>query len=332
MELASYRDTLEPGRPTAVHASLSRTHFFPSCSTPPWQLDGVIGALISGGCKREDLFAWYDEAYPVSFRQGRVLNRHDPVLERHGVPAESSGPDAKTVLYSPKGTMRTLGELFPDGIPLMERLANAQAVHLPTLRTRHDTVISGAAMSLLEGLMGPACRRIGGAAGDALVDILRMNHEIGGRSLYVMDGVFSGEGADTRDLVPAERNVILASSDPVALDVTALTIMGFEPSSVPWIALAAEAGPYAAKTTDIELAGDDISGLRFGMRIEEPVWGKRVRALERMAAGNIMGPVAGLAATIYYDWHRYLTVGEGRIKEAMRGPWGEMFERYRKWK
>ena len=332
MELASCRDALEPGRTTAVHVSLSRTHFFPSCSTPPWQLDGILGMLVSGGFKPDDLFAWYDAAIPVSLRQGRVLNRHDSVLARHGVHPVWFGHEEGTVLQHPKGATRALGKLFPDGIPLAERLAGVQAVHLSTMRTRHDTVIAGATASLLEGLLGPACRRIGGAINDALIDILMVNRELGGRRMYVMDGVFSGEGADTRDLVPAERNVILASADPVALDAAAVTIMGFEPSSVPWVALAGEAGLGAAKVGDIELAGDDVSGLRFCMKIDEPVWGRRVRAFERASSGTIMGLAAGFAATVYYDWFRYLTVGEGRIREAMRGPWGEVFERYRKWK
>ncbi len=332
MELASYRDALDPGCGTAIHVSLSRTHYFPSCSTPPWQLDGVLDTLISGGFAQERLFAWYDAAFPVSFRQGRVLNRHDPVLARHGVPAVSFGIEGKTVSHRPQGTMRSLGKLFPDGIPLPERFAGSQSVHLSTMKTHSDIVISGATSSLLEGLLGPACRRIGDAIHEALTDILLVERELGGHALYVMDGVFTGEGADPRDLVPCERNVILASADPVALDTVALNIMGFESSSVPWIAMAGEAGLGAANVSDIEIAGDDIAGLRFGMHIDEPVWGRRVRAFERMAAGNILEPAAGFAATVYYDWYRYLTVGEGLIKQAMRGPWGEVFERYRKWK
>ena len=42
MELARYRETLDPAGQTLLKLNLSWTRYFPACSTEPWQLDGVV--------------------------------------------------------------------------------------------------------------------------------------------------------------------------------------------------------------------------------------------------------------------------------------------------
>ena len=53
------------------------------------------------------------------------------------------------------------------------------------------------------------------------------------RVLTVLDGIVAGEGEGP--LAPHDRplGAILAALDPVALDLTALALMGFDPSRVP---------------------------------------------------------------------------------------------------
>ena len=45
----------------------------------------------------------------------------------------------------------------------------------------------------------------------------------------VMDGTFAGDGPGPRCMVPYAKNVILASSDQVAIDAMAAKLMGFDP-------------------------------------------------------------------------------------------------------
>ena len=42
MDLAGYRDTISPDRDTLIKLNLSWTKYFPSCSSQPWQVDGVV--------------------------------------------------------------------------------------------------------------------------------------------------------------------------------------------------------------------------------------------------------------------------------------------------
>ena len=49
MRLAGYTETLDPGADTLIKLNLSWTKYFPACSTQPWQLEGVLGALFQDG-------------------------------------------------------------------------------------------------------------------------------------------------------------------------------------------------------------------------------------------------------------------------------------------
>ena len=55
MDLAGYRDSLSRDRDTLLKLNLSWTKYFPSCSSQPWQVDGVrpqdAGATASTGAR-----------------------------------------------------------------------------------------------------------------------------------------------------------------------------------------------------------------------------------------------------------------------------------------
>ena len=49
MNLAGYRQVVDPSVDTALKVNISWHFFFPGCSTTPWQLDGVIRAMKQDG-------------------------------------------------------------------------------------------------------------------------------------------------------------------------------------------------------------------------------------------------------------------------------------------
>ena len=52
MDLAGYRDTLSRDRDTLIKLNLSWTKYFPSCSSQPWQVDGVASKMLADGYDR----------------------------------------------------------------------------------------------------------------------------------------------------------------------------------------------------------------------------------------------------------------------------------------
>ena len=49
MNLAGYQQTLPKDRDTALKINISWHYFYPACSTTPWQLEGVIRAMLEDG-------------------------------------------------------------------------------------------------------------------------------------------------------------------------------------------------------------------------------------------------------------------------------------------
>jgi uncharacterized protein (DUF362 family)/NAD-dependent dihydropyrimidine dehydrogenase PreA subunit len=77
--------------------------------------------------------------------------------------------------------------------------------------------------------------------------------------LYIMDGIIAMEGNGPRGGTPRPMNVLLFSTDPIALDATACRLINLNPLFVPTTLIGAEthAGVYLEE--DIELLGDALN-------------------------------------------------------------------------
>src|ERR1043166_764258 len=85
MDLAGYRDTLSRDRDTLIKLNLSWTKYFPSCSSQPWQVDGVLSPMPRDGYSRERLIPLENKTVVTEPRAGCRNNRWEGVLSRHGL-------------------------------------------------------------------------------------------------------------------------------------------------------------------------------------------------------------------------------------------------------
>lgn len=76
--------------------------------------------------------------------------------------------------------------------------------------------------------------------------------------LYIMDGIVAMEGNGPRGGTPRPMNVVLLSSDPIALDATASRMINLNPLFVPTTLIGAETGAGVYNEEDIELLGDAL--------------------------------------------------------------------------
>lgn len=81
-------------------------------------------------------------------------------------------------------------------------------------------------------------------------------------TLTVMDAIvgMDGDGPSAGDPYPI--GMILASPDPVALDVAAISLVGHEPTSVPTVAGAVRRGWTTGRASDLDLVGDGLDTLQ----------------------------------------------------------------------
>jgi len=76
--------------------------------------------------------------------------------------------------------------------------------------------------------------------------------------LYIMDGIIAMEGNGPRGGNPKPMNVLLFSTDPVALDATACRMIDLNPENVPTTKIAGEIGMGTFSENEIEILGDDL--------------------------------------------------------------------------
>ncbi len=92
----------------------------------------------------------------------------------------------------------------------------------------------------------------------AIVDMVRAN-QLG---LVVVDGSMAMEGNGPSDGQLVKMDVIVAGTNPLATDMVAASIMGFESEEVPTFAWANKAGMTPATLDQIEIRGEPLDRVR----------------------------------------------------------------------
>ncbi|MBM3777354.1 MAG: DUF362 domain-containing protein [Acidimicrobiia bacterium] len=335
MDLAGYRNTLSPGADTLIKLNLSWTKYFPSCSSQPWQVDGVVAKMLGDGYARERLLPVENKTVVTDPRKGCRNNRWEKVLERHGL-TFTPLPEVEWQVFRFRSPLLKLNAIFPDGIEIPKMYVGRQVLHLPTVKTHGHAVMTGAVKNAFGGLLKEVRHYAHKYMHEVLVDLLYMQRELHPAVFTVMDGTVAGDGAGPRTMIPRIKNLILASSDSVAIDTVASRLMGFDPQTIPFLRMAHERGLGVGNLKDIELVGDDVSNENFGFTTKRSlvIWGDQLirrgflRPLERVLLHSPLVVWAPMASNLYHDYMWYPTIGRARIRDFMQTEWGSLFERY----
>ena len=314
----------------AIIPDLTWHHHFPGCSTPPWQLDGAIQWLKSYGLAEDSILVAIPEAAGIRSDMGPVLNRLTPVVEINGI-ATAPREHLNTAVAVPAPDNAPLfGSLYPGGVPVRRQLHGRPAVYLPTLKTHSRAGLAGAAWTVLRGLTGHKGYRAESDLSRALTEALIMAKTAHPVAMYVMDAAFSGDGPGPCRLKPRVTNVILASTDPVALDTAAAYLMSMDPRSIPYLRDAFSAGIGVSSPDEIEYTGDDIPPFAPPFTVGTGAVDAVLSLLESSLFATPLAFVAYRSAMIYNDWYWYIKTGESRIREMLKTPWGALFESFRR--
>jgi hypothetical protein len=335
MDLADYRGTLTPTRDTLIKLNLSWTKYFPSCSSQPWQVDGVLSKMIADGFPRERLLPLENKTVVTDPHAGVRNNRWESVLKRHCL-GFTALPEVEWQVYQFKSPLLKLNDIFPEGIQIPAMYPGRQILHLPTVKTHGHAVMTGSVKNSFGGLLKEVRHYAHKYMHEVLVDLLYMQRELHPAVFTVMDGTVAGDGAGPRTMIPRIKNLILASSDSVAIDALAARLMGFDPMSIPFLRMAHERGLGIADLRAIDVVGDDVSNENFGFKTRRSlvIWGDQVirkgflRPLERLLLHSPLMVWAPFASNVYHDFMWYPTVGQARIRGFMRTEWGQLFRKY----
>lgn len=337
MHLADYQHFLAKDASTILKVNISWQHYFPACSSTPWQIEGVARTLLADGYS--ELIAGHNGTVVVDSHQGEINNKHLAAQQRLGLRSIhlDSDPEVRWIRYQPRGKMLALDKVYPQGIMIPDLLLGKNIVHLPTMKTHVFTTMTGAMKNAFGGLLHHNRHWCHGLIHETLVDLLVIQREIHPGIFAVMDGTIAGDGAGPRAMRPVAKNVILASGDPVAIDAIAAKMMGFEPLELKFIRLAHEAGLGCGDVRDIEVVGDDISGVNwqfkcqdtFASRGQKTIYWGPLKPLEGLLLRSFITPWSFLASDLYHNRFWYPLIGKGRVRKVLAETgWGQLFQSY----
>ncbi|OLC14812.1 MAG: iron-sulfur cluster-binding protein [Candidatus Rokubacteria bacterium 13_1_40CM_69_27] len=336
MRLVKYEQTLPRDRDLILKLNLSWTKYFPACSSPPWQLDGILTTLLADGYDRRRIFPVENKTVVTDPVSGARNNKWLPVLQRHGLPFIPL-PDVEWTVYRFKTPLLRLNDLFPEGIEIPKMFIGKNVLQAPTCKVHGHSLTTGAIKNAFGGLLKEVRHYAHEFIHEVMVDLMLMQRELHPGILAVMDGTVMGDGAGPRTLVPRVGNVILASADQVAIDATAARIMGFDPLAIPYLRMCHERGLGVADPRQIEIVGDAAAAevsLGFRTRRSLVIWGDQLirrgplRPLKRLLLHSPLVVWAPFASNVYHDLLWYPTVGRRRIRAFAATPWGRLFESY----
>lgn len=181
-------------------------------------------------------------------------------LEISGLKKVAEEEQAKIKNFDREGTVDTGGECsFMDRLYLAKPLFDADfIINVPKLKTHSGCIYTGAVKNVFGCIQGLRKAEYHKAApnpkdfGNILVDI----HQATRIGLHIMDGItaMEGEGPTAGSVYPAKK--ILISTDPLALDTTAIKMLGLDIKDIPILQASIERGLGEANKDRIEICGD----------------------------------------------------------------------------
>jgi uncharacterized protein (DUF362 family) len=336
-ELAGGKETFKPQTTTILKDNITWHFPMPAANTTPWQLEASILALRQAGIS--DLVCVQNQTVITNAFKGEDLNGYLPIFDHYHVPVlyNFKEADMTWVPYKPKARMLALDHIYPDGIHIPDYFIGKNILHLPTVKTHMYTQTTGAMKNAFGGLLSKYRHYTHSWIHETLVDLLAIQKEIHPGIFAMMDGTTVGNGAGPRMLQPVIKNIILASSDQVAIDAVAAKLMGFNPLTIKYIALAQENGLGIGDPAQIELVGDDISGENWNFKIGYNshsflawlAWFGPTRVFQKLVLRTPLVIIPTLIGEIEQDYLywplKYKGIAKGWRAET---DWGNLFQQY----
>lgn len=345
MNLAGYQKTIDPKTDTALKINISWHFFFPGSSTTPWQLEGVIRALKQDGYDPDLIHACHNRTVVIDAHLGERENKQLDVVQAYNLRNIHLYEGEEWIhIQDAVGDLTReflcLNQVFPGGFYIPKRFIGENIIHLPTVKTHIFTTTTGAMKNAFGGLLNEKRHWTHPVIHETLVDLLMIQKKIHRGVFAVMDGTFAGDGPGPRCMTPYVKNVLLASSDQVAIDAMAAKLMGIDPLSIKFIRLAHERGLGCGDPREIKIVGDEqaahenwhfvgpFNKMTFASRMQHRIyWGPLKKPVE-WSLKTILAPWAYLASVIYHDSFWYPVFGKRQMKRALDSDWGRLFRNW----
>ena len=345
MNLGGYQDVIDKAVDTALKVNISWHFFYPASSTTPWQLDGVLRAMLNDGYHRELIHACHNRTVVIDSHLGERENKQLNVVEEHGIRnihlyEGEEWIDVREAVGDLSKKFLVLNDVYPKGFSIPKRFIGENIIHLPTVKTHVFTTTTGAMKNAFGGLLNEHRHWTHPVIHETLVDLLMIQKKIHKGLFAVMDGTFAGDGPGPRCMVPKIKNVILASKDQVAIDAVAAKLMGFDPMKLKYIRLAHDLGLGCGDPREIKIVGDEeaakenwkfdgpFKNMTFAAKNQHRIyWGPLKKPME-WSLKTVLAPWAYVSSVVYHDLLWLPFSGKQPIQESLASSWGRLFSNW----
>jgi len=345
MNLAGYQDVIAKDADTGLKINISWHFFFPGSSTTPWQLEGVIRAMKKDGYDPDLIHGCHNRTVVIDAHLGERENKQLNVIQAHGLQNVHLYEGEEWIhIRDAVGDLADeficLNEVYPQGFSIPKRFIGENIIHLPTIKTHVFTTTTGAMKNAFGGLLNEHRHWTHPVIHETLVDLLMIQKKIHRGIFAVMDGTFAGDGPGPRCMRPYIKNVLLASSDQVAIDAVAAKLMGMNPMDLKFIRIAHEKGLGCGDPGQIEIVGDveaakenwhfdgPMKDLTFAARMQHQIYWGRLKNLIEWSLKTWMAPWSYIASVIYHDLYWYPKNSSRQMCEALQSEWGRLFKNW----
>jgi uncharacterized protein (DUF362 family) len=214
-------------------------------NTSPQVLDAVLGLVRE---RTPNIVVGESNGMRYDTEDAFAVSGYNPIIEKHG---------ARAMNFTRDEWVET-GEKEIAGWPISKTLLEADVfITLPVLKTHATTVFTGA----LKNQFGcyPQHNRI--LLHPKLDRVLVLINKVTKPRIAIMDGIVAMEGRGPINGRPRRFDVLLGSADPVALDATAMRLVGIDPSTSRHVRWAEAEGLGHLAVDKIEIDGD-FDGLK----------------------------------------------------------------------
>ena len=345
MNMADYQDVIQKDKDTALKINISWHFFYPASSTTPWQLDGVIRAMKKDGYNPDLIHGCHNRTVVIDSHLGERENKQIDVINAHKLRnihlyEGEEWINVKDAVGDLAKEFLCLNDVYPKGFMIPRRFIGENIIHLPTVKTHVFTTTTGAMKNAFGGLLNEKRHWTHPVIHETLVDLLMIQKKIHSGIFAVMDGTFAGDGPGPRCMTPYVKNVILASSDQVAIDAVAAKLMGFDPmGDIRFIRLAHEKGLGCGNPADIQIVGDEdalnkswnftgpFKKMTFASRMQHLIYWGPLKGPVEWTLKTVLAPWSYMASVLYHDTFWYPT-HQHIIHNILKSDWGKLFHNW----
>jgi len=238
------------GKPILVKPNyVDASHPSTGITTDSRVIEGVVRFLKERGVK--DVRIGEGSGYADTFEAFRVAGV-DKVAEKWNVGLIDLNED-EVVEVSPSNPLAL------KRVKIAKTALESTLISVPKLKLHR---ITGVTLSL-KNMMGTISRK--GSMHSHLSKNIADLASIVKPSIAVIDGIIAGEGHETSEN-PIEMNLVIAGTDPVAVDAVGAAVMGVSPKDIKHLRLAEEKGLGTCDLSKIKVLGQPIESVRRKFR------------------------------------------------------------------